>query len=32
METIKRQVIEDSDPSETEIEVSPLAKKQLAEF
>lgn len=28
METIKRQVIEDSDPSETEIELSPLTKKQ----
>ena len=27
METIKRQVIDDSDPSETEIEMSPLAKK-----
>lgn len=27
MGTIKRQVIEDSDPSETEIEMSPLAKK-----
>lgn len=28
METIKRQVIEDLDPSETEIELSSLAKKQ----